>query len=301
VGVTFWSRSVQPAFLPCLLLALLGGCATLPPLPPPAPRPAPLVPAPSEADTDYTIGPEDVLKITVYGHEDLSAETFVSPDGAFSYPLLGEVRAAGLTARQLEKRLTTGLAEYLVKPQVSVTIRQFQSQQVYVVGEVKAPGTYVLKHASTLLEVLSQAGGPTPNAGWEVVVVRKPARATAATSGSGAAAMSAGETKLQIDLEKLLAGHLDQPITVQGGDTIYLPPATFFYVSGQVARPGRYRLERDTTVTKALAAAGGMTRFAAKTRLKVRRLIDAQRREFQARMTDVLQADDVLIVPESVF
>jgi polysaccharide export outer membrane protein len=80
-----------------------------------------------------------------------------------------------------------------------------------------------------------------------------------------------------------------------------VPRAAFYYVNGEVNRPGRYRLERDTTVAKALTVAGGLTRFAAQTRRKVQRVVAGEWEEFRVRDTDLLQAEDVLIIPQSIF
>jgi polysaccharide export outer membrane protein len=282
------------------VIALLPGCASLPPLPAPV-QTSVVVPVqfPAQEDAAHVIGPEDAINITVYGHQDLSTQVVVSSEGGFTYPLLGTIRVAGLTARQLETQLTTRLAEYVVNPQVSVTVARFQSQQVYIVGEVKSPGPYELQHASTLVELLTRAGGPTANAGWEVIVAQAP-KGTKAEEGGRKVAPEGG-AKIQVDLEQLLAGQVAKPILVQSGDTIYVPPAAYFYISGEVTRPGRYRLERNTTVAKALIMAGGPSRFAAQKRLQVRRLIAGQPQDFHATIADLLQAEDVLIVPESVF
>jgi len=284
----------------CIVVLFLEGCASsLPPLPPsvqPPPIPASTLHQPK---TPYVIGPEDVINVVVYGHQDLSTQVTVAADGAFSYPLLGRVRTAGVTAQELESQLTKALTEFVVNPQVNVTIVQFHSQRVYVAGEVRSPGTYVLKHASTLLDLLIGAGGPTPEAGWEVLIVR----ASATPQGTGAAGGRTPENPapIRIDLERLLAGELSQPIQVSDGDTIYVPRAAFYYVDGEVNRPGRFRLERDTTVGKALTVAGGTTRFAARARMKVQRVVAGERKEFLVRGTDLLQADDVLIIPQSAF
>ena len=85
------------------------------------------------------------------------------------------------------------------------------------------------------------------------------------------------------------------------GDTIYVPPAGYFFISGQVARPGRYRLERGMTVEQAITLAGGFNKFAGENRLRVKRVVAGQPGEFQAQLDDRLEADDVLIVPESIF
>jgi protein involved in polysaccharide export with SLBB domain len=104
-----------------------------------------------------------------------------------------------------------------------------------------------------------------------------------------------------IDLEKLLAGEIRQPMQVSSNDTIYVPKRAYVFVTGQVQNPGRYLLERDITARKAIILAGGLTQFAAKSRLQVRRIVNGEPRDFRADMDDPLQAEDVLIVPESVF
>src|SRR5262249_10234335 len=150
---------------------------TLQSLPPPPEQSAVPAPAPTRQAENVvysTIGPEDVLAIAVYNQPDLSTRVTVSPDGSFSDPLIGTVRAAGLSPQQLAKQLANKLKDYLVKPQVTVTMEQVKSQQVNVAGEVKTPGSYPLRRESTLLEVLLQAGGVTANAGGNVLVLRTP-------------------------------------------------------------------------------------------------------------------------------
>lgn len=277
---------------------ILGGCAQLPPLPPPAPP----LPVPSSAFQEfksaYVIGSEDIINIVVYGHVDLSAQAAIAADGAFAYPLLGRVPAAGLSTKELETQLAKSLSEYVVNPQVSVTVVQFLSQQVYVLGEVRAPGPQNLVHAATLVEILAKAGGPTSEAGGEVIIVR------AARDKSGTSTPTEGTesgTTIRVEIERLMVGEISRPIQVASGDTIYVPRIAFYYISGEINRPGRYRLERDTTVAKALTVAGGPTRFAATSRLKIQRVVAGERLEFHARLNDVLQAEDVLIIPQSVF
>jgi polysaccharide export outer membrane protein len=254
---------------------------------------------PSLASPAYTINPEDVLRIMVQEHADLSLEVSVAPDGTFAYPFLGKVQAAGLTVPQLEGQMTQRLANgYLVDPQLAVTVAQYRNRHVYLLGAVRAPGVYPLRHSATLVELLSQAGGPTPEAGWYALVVRATdGQNGAARSPSGAPGRS---VVMHIDLEKLMVGQVVEDIGIESGDTIYVPNA-FFFVAGEVQRPGRYPLERHTTVQKALVLAGGFGRFAARKRLLVKRLIDGQPQEFQVSMDDLLQAEDVLVVPESAF
>jgi polysaccharide export outer membrane protein len=248
----------------------------------------------------YTLGPEDVLRITVYDHPDLSLEVSVNPDGSFAYPLLGRLQAAGLTAQELEQQLVRRLADgYLVKPQLTVVVTQYRNRHVYVLGAVRNPGVYPLHHSATLLELISLAGGVVPEAGWHIMLVRP----TEGTNGNRGTAPTGQENAiaLHVDLEKLLAGQLPRPVSIASGDTIYVPPGGYFFVSGQVARPGRYRLERGMTVEKAVTLAGGFTRFASQNRLRVKRVIDGKQEEFQAQPDDYLAVEDVLIVPESIF
>jgi polysaccharide export outer membrane protein len=247
----------------------------------------------------YTIGPEDVLAITVYNQPDLSSNAVVSPDGSISYPLIGTVPVAGLSPQQLEKRLTAKLKAYLVNPQVTVVVTQIKSQQVHVGGEVKTPGTYPLRRASTLLEVLLQAGGTTANAGGEVLVLRAPGGAQGGGKNGGRDGKP--EEIMRVNLEEVLAGKPTQRVMLHAGDTVYVPEKGSIFVSGEVQRPGRYPMEKETTVLKAVTLAGGFTPFAAKKSLRVKRVAEGAPKEFQVQADDVLQTGDVVIVPQSLF
>ena len=286
------------------MVLFLAGCAqTFPPLPPPTAQSElseVIVQRQQLADAAYTIGPDDALRITVYDHPDLSHEVTVAPDGSLTYPLLGKFHAAGLSVEALEQQLARSLADgYVVKPQVTVTVTRSRGRHVYVIGAVRSPGVYPLQHNATLLELISQAGGVTPEAGWSVVLVR--AGESANGSGNPTPAGQENATALHIDMDKLFAGQLPQPIRLASGDTIYVPQVGYFFISGQVMRPGRYRLERGITVQQAITLAGGFTKFAGENRLRIKRVVAGQPGEFQAQLDDRLESDDVLIVPESIF
>jgi polysaccharide export outer membrane protein len=104
-----------------------------------------------------------------------------------------------------------------------------------------------------------------------------------------------------VNLEKLMAGEVTQRMEIESGDTVYIPKKEFFFISGEVQKPGRYPLERDTTVAKALILAGGPNKFAAIKRATVQRLVNGQRLEYRADMNDILQSEDILVVPQSIF
>jgi polysaccharide biosynthesis/export protein len=284
-------------------LFLVGCASNLPPLPPSTARlelSEAIAQRQQLPNSTYTFGPEDVLRITVYDHPDLSHEVTIATDGAFTYPLVGKFQAAGLTVQELEQRLTQRLADgYLVNPQLAVTVLQYKSYHVYVIGAVQKPGVYPLHSGLTLLELISQAGGLTTEAGWDALLVR----ATEGTNSSTVTPQASQQNPVavQIDLDKLFAGQLPQPLHIASGDTIYVPLGGYVFVSGQVVRPGRYRLERSLTVHKAITLAGGFTQFAAEKNLRVKRAVAGKAREFQAHLDDHLQAEDVLIIPESIF
>jgi polysaccharide biosynthesis/export protein len=297
---------IQRALMGCLVLALgIGGCASLPPLPAPAERP-PLSGLGEEQrqipPTTYTLGPGDVLRVSVYDNPDLSQEVTIEADGAFSYPLIGRVQAAGLPVRQLESLLAKRFADgYLVSPQVGVTVTQHKSQQVYVMGAVSKPGPYALQRQTTLLEVLSAAGGPTPDAGFEVILTHAADKQALPSGTSKVSTTANGQPAMRVALEQLMAGGVPQRITLQDGDVIYVPAAAFVYLTGEIQRPGRYRLEKDATIQKTVTAAGGFTKFAATKHMIVQRMVDGKRVEFQAGPNDLLQAEDIVVVRPSLF
>ncbi len=297
---------IQRALIGCVVLALsLGGCASLPSLPAPTERPPLSGMGEEQRQTPtmgYTLGPGDILRVSVYDNPDLSQEVTIDADGAFSYPLIGRVQAAGLPVRQLESLLAKRFADgYLVSPQVGVTVTQHKSQYVYVMGAVSKPGPYPLQRQTTLLEALSAAGGPTPDAGFEVILTHAADKPVLPSGTSKVSATANGQPAMRVSLEQLMAGGVPQRITLQDGDVIYVPAAAFVYLTGEIQRPGRYRLEKDTTIQKAVTLAGGFTKFAATKIMIVQRMVDGKRLEFQAGPNDLLQAEDVVVVRPSLF
>ena len=264
---------------------------------------APALPSqPERKEKEYEIGPEDVLEIRVWDHDDLTREVYVSREGVFSYPLIGTVKAGGLSIEQLEKEIKERLSgKYIIDPQVSVTVKEYKSKRVFVLGEIggtgKGPGTYPLTGKTTLIEVLTMTGGPTQNAGTEVTVIR-----TRKTSGGpGLPEKAQNDEVIKINLRKLLEGDASQNIFLEPNDTIFVSKAAFFYVYGEVKSPGRYNLEKGTTVLKAITTAGGATEKAAVNRTKVVREKEGKKTEIHINMTDPLEPEDIVMVPESFF
>src|SRR3990172_6189560 len=123
-----------------------------------------IVVAPSHAQPSvqaaYILGPGDTIDIVVYGEADLSRTVTIKPDGAVSLPLLGEVKAAGKTTTQFAVDLGKLYAKYLKQPSISVTVREFRIDRIYILGQVSRPGEYQLRPGIGIMELLAHAGGP---------------------------------------------------------------------------------------------------------------------------------------------
>ncbi len=114
------------------------------------------------APSDFFLGPEDVLKVTVWKSPDLSGEVTIRPDGTITLPLIGDVSAAGLTANVLAKRISERLTEYVSSPIVTVQVKEVNSYFIYVMGEVVKPGKYQLKSYVNVMQGIALGGGFAP-------------------------------------------------------------------------------------------------------------------------------------------
>ena len=138
----------------------------------------------SEAADSYRIGANDVLTVDVFGHEDLGKTLKVSPRGSINFPLIGTVSAEGQTVDDLAAEIKERLAkDYIQDPQVTVSVWEYLSQWVNVVGDVVRPGRYYMTGATTLIDALSQAGGLKETAGSEILVTRRPDQVDPASAG----------------------------------------------------------------------------------------------------------------------
>lgn len=263
-------------------------------------QPAPAPPAPPAA-TDYTVGPDDVLSVAVFNEPDLTGRFTVDSDGAITFPLLGRVAVEGLTLRAIEEKLTRLLAEgYLVNPQVAVTVEQYRSQRVFVTGEVRSPGAYSLKGNMTLLEVLAQAGGTTADAGSEVQIIRPKTRPGETGPLSPGQPGDPNQETVRIRMQDVLSGNV-RGLVIRDGDTVYVPKAERFYVTGYVRTPGSFIWEPGVTVQQAIAMAGGVTERGSLRRVRIFRIIDGKRTEVRPKLTDPVQPNDTIEIPQRLF
>jgi len=257
--------------------------------------------SPDQAKANYVIGSQDVLLITVWDQPDLSGKFTVEADGSFTFPLIGRIMAGGLTLRDLEGQLRKRLADgYFKNPQVSVAVEQYRSQRIFVMGEVRSPGTYPLTGNMTLIEALARAGSTTMDAGGEAVIVRPPA-GKAASAPVLPNQVEASQV-VRVSIGDLQSGQLSQNIALQDGDTIFVPRAETIYVFGQVKNPGAYPLKtKDTTVLQALSLAGGVTDRGSTSRIKIVRLVEGKKTELKAKLGDPVLPGDTIIVQERYF
>jgi polysaccharide export outer membrane protein len=264
------------------------------------------LPAPASGQ-EYTIGPRDVLAITVWGQSDLSRDYAVDPDGFVPFPLIGRVKAEGSTPKQLAAQLTEALGkDYLVNPQVIVSVKEYLSQKVQVLGAAEKPGVYYLTGPTSILEILSKAGGLASTAGKQVILLRNHPAAAAGTASA--------DPVLRLSLEKIQAGDPAENTRVQNQDTIIVSKAltNSYFVFGEVKKPGGYTLDKETNILEGITIAGGFTDKAAPSRTRViRATADGQKvievdmndiiRRGRAAKTVMLQESDVVVVPESFF
>ncbi len=254
-----------------------------------------------QQQTDYVVGPQDVLAITVWDQPDLNNKFTVEADGSFTFPMIGRVQAGGLTLRQVEAELRKRLADgYFKNPQLTVAVDTYRSQRVFIIGEVRTPGTYVLTGNMSLVEALSRAGSTTAAASHEAVIVR--AREGKAGDGPTLPDQAEAGEVVRVQLKDLQSGDLSNNIPLRDGDTIVVPRAEMVYVFGQVKNPGAYPLQaQETTVMQALALAGGVTDRGSTGRIKISRLVDGEKKELKVKLSDLVLPGDTIIVPERFF
>jgi len=197
----------------------------------------------------YTLGTNDVLEIRLWGYPELTRTVVVQPDGMISLPLDGQIDAAGKTLEELRTEIADELKKILTSlgtDQVSLTLINFGTINISVLGEVKNPGIYPLTGRADVIKAISAASGLTDKAGLvNATIIR------------------GNQTILPVDLEKLfLRNDLSQNYTLESGDSLYIPKAftiTNISIAGEVNSPGLYSLEGKVDVLKAISACKGVT------------------------------------------
>ena len=237
------------------------------------------------------LGPGDSVNVQVYGQPDLSTTQYVADDGTLSIPLAGNVPVGGMSPSQAGSKIEAALksAKILVDPHVTVTVAQSRSQRVSVLGQVGTPGRYAIESNTSILDLLAQAGGISAGGSDIVYVLRQD--------------KDGKEKRYPIDLKGLANGSGAVPtVTLQGGDSVFVPKAEQFSIYGEVTTPGRYRVEPGMTVIEAVARAGGITLRGSQHRIYIKRKQqDGKYSVDKAKQEDLVQPDDVIQVKESIF
>lgn len=230
----------------------------------------------SQAQSNYRIGPGDLLEFNVFDVEEFNDTTVrVRPSGFVSLPLVGSIKVSGLTEASVKGKIEKRLSRFIHAPQVNVFIAEYVANDVSVIGAVNKPGTYHLRHDNnSLMNILSEAGGRTEKASGRVLLVPSlksnnesdPVdNASQEATQPGARAQMKGPNAESHGIEVYfddLAGNANTPpivIPLVAGDTIVVPEAGTVEVDGEVEKPGSYPLSSRMTLLSAIAAAGGFT------------------------------------------
>ncbi|HVO29389.1 MAG TPA: polysaccharide biosynthesis/export family protein [bacterium] len=258
--------------------------------------------ATGHANSDYRVGPHDLIEVRVQGEEDLSRTTEVTSKGVIEMPLVGTVPVAGLTIAEVEDRLKALYGkDYLVHPEIFVNVKEFRSQSVQVLGAVKSPGVITLQRPSTVLDLIATAGGISDAGGKTLLLLR------------GQSAPDAkGAEPITIDVHRLLVeGDTSQNLDVRGGDIVFVPRGDEVFVLGEVKNPGSLKYEEGMTLTQAISKVSGFTRTAAKRRVQIVRVDDTGKKtQIDVNVGRIeagkdedlkLKARDLVVVPESIF
>jgi polysaccharide export outer membrane protein len=240
---------------------------------------------------DYVIGPEDLIEISVYQGEELNRTARVSSSGFVKLPLVGTIKASGLTAPELESEISKRLQQYFQEPIVSIFIKEYRSQSITVLGAVVIPQVYVVTRQKFLIDMISISGGLTKDAG-DICFVRR------------------GNETIIVNIKDLLiGGDMKLNVPVFSGDIIHVPAGGVIFVDGSVNSPGSFNMQGTITLTQAIAMAKGFKFEAIRDEIKVYRDSGKVTRDIididydailEKKSPDIFLKDkDVLIVPKS--
>ena len=206
---------------------------------------------------EYKVGPDDVLEVSVFEWETndqtKTLHLRVSETGIIPLPMVGALNVSGMSVQEIQTAIEDALRDkgVLQDPRVGVWVSEFRSRQISVIGSVHQPGAYAIhQNVSTLLDMISLAGGPMDNAGGIAYVIRN--------SGKGKA-----PERIKIDLDELLQkGQTDLNPVLGAGDVVFVPKAPLIYVYGCVRQAGGFTFRKQLRVLESIALAGGMTDLA---------------------------------------
>jgi len=252
----------------------------------------------------FTLGPRDLLEISVWGNDKLKTEMPVRPDGLISFPLIGDIQAAGLTPDELREKITVNLKEFITDPNVSVILKEIHSDtiRISVGGEVNEPDSYEVHNPATLLHAISMAKGFTEMADLKKSFLLRRGK------------------KVRVNFFALIEGSdLSQNVFLQNNDLIYFPNnfENRINIIGEVNKPQVITFQEGMTVLDAVLLAEGLTEIAKPTATKIYRKIirDPGKKITKKLMVDLgkvifegdlsknvqLKPGDIILIPRSFF
>ena len=254
---------------------------------------------PGGRDAEYRVGPGDILEVAVFEVEELGRSAAIAADGSIRLPLIGSVEVGGKTPQEIETEISRLYADgYLRDPQVTVSVVEFRSQPVSVLGSVREPGVYQLLGRRRLSDVLALAGGLSEDVGDSIRISR--------TGGGGE------QREIEVSVSNLLALHPkpeDDPF-IEPHDSIQIAKAGVVYVLGAVGRPGGFPIKEQEPMTalRAISLAEGAEGVAARKRVRIIRRRDGEEEELPIRLDrilagkapdPVLEPNDIVYLPDS--
>lgn len=269
-----------------------------------------------QPDRGYVLGSDDTIAVRVADMDEYNQQNLaplrVDPEGDVRLPLVGRVHVAGKTVEQVEQQVAGGLSNVVWKPDVRVTVTEFGSRPVSVLGAVRNPGVHQITGRKTVLEVISLAGGLSPDAGNTIRITRRADKGALPLPGASrdsSGEFFTGELKIHSVME---ARKPEVNIDVLPDDVITVPKADLVYVIGAVKKPGGFVLneKEQVSILQALSMAEGLDKVAAASSARILRVSEEGKprveipidlhRILQGSSPDVgLAASDILFIPDS--
>lgn len=268
----------------------------------------------SSTPKGYLLGPDDQISVHVLNVDEIGPQPIrIDMRGNISLPLVGRLHAGNLTVEQLENQIASRLKSYVLNPTVSVTITEYESQPISILGAVNAPGVHQLQGHKTLFEALSLASGLRPDAGDEVMVTRS--KEWGSLPLKGATIDPSGEYSVaKVSIKSIMeATDPQENIEMKPHDVVSVPKAKMVYVVGSVHRPGGFVLSEKGTISvlQAVSLAEGLEKTASSGKALILRSATAstKREEVPVNLAKILsgkssdlqlQANDILFVPNNL-
>lgn len=252
-------------------------------------------------NTEYAVKVNDILNISVLGYDDLKSTVAVMSDGSISFPYIGTINVKGMTVEEIKKVITEKLAsDYIKYPVVLVSIATNKSIDFFVYGEVSHPGKFPFEDNMTVLKAVSLAGGITPDGLYGSIRLKRKRRD------------KHKYTEIVINLKRKGKGNTGGDLQIQADDLIIVSRNKDFFVYGEVIKPGKYILEDNMTVLKAISLAGGFTKYGSSDKVKILRTVPGKA-ECESIKIDMraaikgqsgkdirLESNDILVVSEGL-